>query len=650
MKKLLPVFLVAMLLLALTSPALADWTGGHVVMGTPQGKTTWYFAEGCTRSGFNTYLCIFNPSPTPVNPTITYYFEDSSTLTRTVGIGGNSRLTIYVNEVFYGEHDVACRVTNNTPIVVERSVYFNSNGRTGGHVAMGVGQPQSTWYFAEGCTQPGFDEWLCILNPYDTPAPVTIQYMDENGTVSSEAVYVNPLTRFTRNVRDVVGDNKNVSVKITGSDVVAERPMYFNYQGKWNGGHDAVGTNSLSTTWYFGEGCTRQGFDTWLTLQNPGNTTASADITYQMATGQNQKKAYSVAPHSRKTVNVASDVGPEQDVSSKVESNIPIAVERPMYFLYRNKWDGGSDSFGATSPQTVSMFAEGCSRAGFETWLCIQNPNSKATTANITYKNTSGASTPQSIEVPANTRVTVDANLAIGPEQDFAINATSDLGLIVERPMYFDYQGKGPNLPPPPSPSPSPTPPSPSPPSYTYDFSGTGNQATALFGLTSGLTTFDLTYSTSEQYSNFIVWLKDQQGNDVELLANAMTPYSGGRVVSVPSNNNYLLDITASGPWTAHVEQPRPASAPGVPQTFQGSSDGHPGFFTLNGGAVRFDMGYRGDSNFIIWLYRSDGERVELLENEIGDRDDSIIVGVTAGIYILDIEGEEGSWSIIVSQ
>ena len=60
-------------------------------------------------------------------------------------------------------------------------------------------------------------------------------------------------------------------------------------------------------------------------------------------------------------------------------------------------------------------------------------------------------------------------------------------------------------------------------------------------------------------------------------------------------------------------------------------------------------MGYQGDSNFIIWLYRSDGTQVELLENEIGNRNDSNTAQVTSGIYTMDVQGQ-GSWSVIVSQ
>jgi len=113
--------------------------------------------------------------------------------------------------------------------------------------------------------------------------------------------------------------------------------------------------------------------------------------------------------------------------------------------------------------------------------------------------------------------------------------------------------------------------------------------------------------------------------------------------------SNYILNVTATGSWTIHVAQPRPGSAPGTPQTFQGSSNGYSGFFTLHSGAARFDMTYQGDSNFIITLYNANGELVDLIENEIGSRTDSKVVNVGDGIYILDIMGV-GSWSVTVSQ
>ncbi|MDY6794089.1 MAG: hypothetical protein SWK76_02225, partial [Actinomycetota bacterium] len=42
----------------------------------------------------------------------------------------------------------------------------------------------------------------------------------------------------------------------------------------WPGGHDSPGVTSPSERWYFAEGCTRSGFDTWLCVANPGDDTA----------------------------------------------------------------------------------------------------------------------------------------------------------------------------------------------------------------------------------------------------------------------------------------------------------------------------------------------------------------------------------------
>ena len=211
--------------------------------------------------------------------------------------------------------------------------------------------------------------------------------------------------------------------------------------------------------------------------------------------------------------------------------------------------------------------------------------------------------------------------------------------VIAERSMYYSRAVQ-------PQPEPEPEP-QPQPPSYVYDFSGTGNKATELFGLQAGLTTLDFTHNGE---SNFIVRLVDSSGQTVEYLVNEIGPYSGGNVVGIETAGNFLLDIQADGYWTAHVAQPRPTSAPGVPQTYQGTAQNYTEFFTLNTGLARFDMAYRGESNFIVRLVDANGNVVEYLENEIGSRDDSTVVNVDSGIHLLDVMGREGSWTVIVSQ
>ena len=45
------------------------------------------------------------------------------------------------------------------------------------------------------------------------------------------------------------------STEVTSNvPVIAERARYFDYSGRWSGGHDAIGVTLPSDTWYFAEG------------------------------------------------------------------------------------------------------------------------------------------------------------------------------------------------------------------------------------------------------------------------------------------------------------------------------------------------------------------------------------------------------------
>lgn len=81
-------------------------------------------------------------------------------------------------------------------------------------------------------------------------------------------------------------------------------------------------------------------------------------------------------------------------------------------------------------------------------------------------------------------------------------------------------------------------------------FSGNGDRLFPFTVSSPGLWIFTLQYSGK---GNFIVWLKDEQGNRVALLANEIGVYSGTK----PQNLNagrYFLNVTAGGPWTIKTQ------------------------------------------------------------------------------------------------
>jgi hypothetical protein len=339
-----------------------SWTGGHDVMGAPSPSYTHYFAEGYTGEGFCEWLCLANPYPNPTTAHLTYMFEDGSTQAQDVSLGATTRETVNVNDIVGPGREVSVKLTSDAPIIAERPMYFEMDlgsieelGRislSGGHDAVGAPSPGKTFYFAEGYTGAGFTEWLCLANPGDDPTTTHITYMFSDGTTQAQDVSLGATTRETVEVNDVVGSDREVSVKIEAdSPIIAERPMYFWYKPEiylfeWSGGHDVMGAPSPGKTFYFAEGYTGPGFEVWLCLQNPQDTPTTAHLTYMFSDGSIQEQDLTIGATTRETVNVNSVVGEGKNVSVKIEADAPVIAERPTYFIYQGAWTGGHDVIG----------------------------------------------------------------------------------------------------------------------------------------------------------------------------------------------------------------------------------------------------------------------------------------------------------------
>jgi hypothetical protein len=407
--------------------------------------SSFYFAEGYTGTNFQEYLTLENPNATAATASVIYDYSGVR-ITKDYSVPATGRTTVNVNSEVGANREVSIQVLSDTAnLVAERPMYFNYNGVwTGGSDAVGAKAPNTNWYFAEGNTLPGFDEYITVYNPGDATANLTFHYMVAGVGEKDVSGSVAAVSRATFNTRSQIGSNLNESLYLSSDKpVVAERPMYFNYKGVWTGGSDVVGANSPANTWYFAEGTTRPGFEEWLTLQNPGSTMITVAATYQLGSGQgNPAPKYYVLPaKGRYTVLVNNEIGANKDDSVKLTSTGSFIAERPMYFNYNGLWTGGSDVLGANSPAETWNFAEGTTRTNFQEYLTLQNPNAKTANVTITYYTASGQAIHKSWTVSANSRLTVNVNSDAGANQDISAKVASDQPIIVERPMYFDYNG-----------------------------------------------------------------------------------------------------------------------------------------------------------------------------------------------------------------
>jgi YVTN family beta-propeller protein len=295
---------------------------------------------------------------------------------------------------------------------------------------------QDTGYQAEGSTNYGFDCYVTIENPNTSAVNCEITYMTDSGPKPGGSVNLPAKSQATINPRDTLG-SADFSTKVVckeGKLIAVDRTMSWTGVGAASPeAHSCIGVRSAAKTWYLAEGSSQWGFECWLLIQNPNTTAASCTITYMIEGGGPKTVTKTVPANSRKSFNMADDIGPK-DASIKVESSVPVIPERAMY---RNNRREGHDSIGTTSPASDFYLAEGTSAYGFTTYVLIQNPNSEATDVTVTYMTQSGPRPQTPFSMTPNSRKTIRVNDVL-PNTDFSTRVHGSKPIIAERAMYWD--------------------------------------------------------------------------------------------------------------------------------------------------------------------------------------------------------------------
>lgn len=226
--------------------ATTGYTGSADVIGVPSASTSWNFAEGYSNSNFSERYILSNPSASATaQATVTFLKSDGSTTPVTVSIAPGALQIVSAASVI-GSNAVnnSASVTSDQPIIAERFQSFNFNGIPGASDVIGTAQPGYWYGFAEGYTGSGFSEYLTLENPSQTAtAYVAITYLPTNGSApTQQVVQIAPHSRYTINTSSKMKSQSFSMVVESGLPIVAERPMYFNYNNSGQtGGSDVVG-------------------------------------------------------------------------------------------------------------------------------------------------------------------------------------------------------------------------------------------------------------------------------------------------------------------------------------------------------------------------------------------------------------------------
>lgn len=414
-------------------------SGCHNSIGATQPSTDWYFAEGYTALGYDTYLLLSNPMDNGTTAYASFLLEGGAVITQDCGIAPHSRYTLKVDDIAGMDAvSFAMKVHADGPVVAERAMYFAAGNRTDGTVAMGATELSQDWYFAEGCTSGSFDTFILLENPGDNAVNAWVYFMLEGGANIDFVFWIGPHSRYTVPVDafPVVGSSTFATHVHADGPIVAERAEYFN-KGLVDGGHASMGATQLSENWYFSEGCTRDLFESYILVGNPGDEDTIVDIDYYMANAS-IRHSYLLGPRARLTVPISSQGGlNDTDMGFTVSANHPVVAERALYYGL-DSHRGGSATMGSAVMSQNWYFAEGYTDGAFDTYILLSNPGWTDTVANVGFHRDDGATFTYAYGVPAQRRIAVHVDELPGLDSAaFSTVVSSDLPIMAEREMYF---------------------------------------------------------------------------------------------------------------------------------------------------------------------------------------------------------------------
>ena len=411
--------------------------GGESGPGIPGGAKRCYFAEGNTGPGFQEWLLLFNPGEEAVRARASFH-SPRGKARREYVVPPGQRLSILVNDEVPWQDEVSIVLRSSGPLAAERALYFNRGGGNGGvSIAPGISEPSPRHYFSEGTVRPGFEEYLVAFNPSGLrSARVEVELHGAGGEVQEVALLLEPLSRMTLRVNDLVAEGDYAAEIRSALPLAAERAEYFARGDLGSGSHCVPGIARPSAGRYFAEGTTRDSFDGWLCLFNPCTYATRCEVAMFCADGRVVRESVALGAGERKTLHLNSYLPPGVDYSLALHSLLPVVAERTAYFRFRNA-AGGYCSPGTDRPRESWLFAEGCTSGGFSQWLSLFNPSPQKRLVRVGYHAGEGEALWRDYELPAWGRMAVDVCAEAGEAQSLSMEVSCEGGIVAERSLYF---------------------------------------------------------------------------------------------------------------------------------------------------------------------------------------------------------------------
>jgi hypothetical protein len=248
-------------------------------------SNNWYFAEGFTQSGWQTFVLVANPGGVAATVTITYQVQGGSAVTNNMTVGAGQRGT-FLGHVDVPNQAFSVSLSSSQPIVSEMAMY--DPNRTISHRTVGVTQPASEWYLGEGFTGFGWETYISVGNPGSVDATVTAVYGIDGGSPVTKQLLIPAHSRGTFIARDAAsgpGADVAFGVHVTSTQPVVVQEVLIDPTVNASRANSTMASAALNATWSFSGGSSESGVVSFYTVSNPGNGAVSVMATYYFDDG-----------------------------------------------------------------------------------------------------------------------------------------------------------------------------------------------------------------------------------------------------------------------------------------------------------------------------------------------------------------------------
>jgi hypothetical protein len=343
---------------------------GETTIGfSPVSRRGWHFAEGTTYGSIETYFVTRNLSDAPAEVTATFVADSGKPVRRDFSLAPRARDAFRVNDLL-PDTAFSASFFATEDVVVERTIL--SEGEHGPQAVGGkreAGKPQSqvanglaagersmigqdaygilgglgyavsgteigarTWSFAEGSTRRPYETVFILFNPGERAATAQLRLTPEGGEPAMKTLAVPALGRATLNARDLVPAGDFTTSVTSDQPIIAERAFGSTGDGLYGTiGYTPNRPRTDSRTWYFADGNTTGGIDTYFVFANLSQRPATVAATYFGNGTERRQSSVTIAPAGRISLR-ANETVPDQTFAVRFAADQDIVVERTTYF------------------------------------------------------------------------------------------------------------------------------------------------------------------------------------------------------------------------------------------------------------------------------------------------------------------------------